>query len=400
MSSGRCTALCIAALGTAALGNGLAGDPLAAQDSGAATIRGPVIVGNGLLDGPGATLGRFFVLLHRSSAFPEEDGGPPVPLELHFTSNIVTVEPTTCSRPDEGPCVTRGRGLAGVAGLPTEILGGLMSLKLASAFYLAPSDRYQNGSSLEVAMEGSLYAGVRSPVGDAADLRLFAANPAYLLDWGADEFRPVAERQYRQNTGAAVLLGDSHYSPFPGWLRGRVAANDGNALTVEFTQAEILATQARKETRIWLAPDYERAREAGLGEGVFGHIEVNYSGKGTLSHIVPGAATHDTELRVTAIPVRGAFLRGDCNGDGLVTGALTDAIVLLQYSFVSGAKPPCLAACDADGSGNAGGAVADAIYLLHFMFFGGPAPPAPYPVCGLDPEPPAHDEGCETPSCL
>jgi parallel beta-helix repeat protein len=78
-------------------------------------------------------------------------------------------------------------------------------------------------------------------------------------------------------------------------------------------------------------------------------------------------------------------LRGDCNGDGQVAGAPTDAIFLLSFNFLGGLEPPCLAACDANGDGRVAGQVTDALYLLNYNFLGGPAPPAPFPRCGRTP---------------
>jgi ELWxxDGT repeat protein len=77
------------------------------------------------------------------------------------------------------------------------------------------------------------------------------------------------------------------------------------------------------------------------------------------------------------------FRRGDCDGDGQVTGVVTDAIFLLSFNFLGGARPPCLAACDSNGDGSAIGTVTDAVYLLSFNFLGGPPPPAPFPECGV-----------------
>jgi hypothetical protein len=72
------------------------------------------------------------------------------------------------------------------------------------------------------------------------------------------------------------------------------------------------------------------------------------------------------------------FLRGDCNGDGVV--AISDAIRLLLASF-AGAPVPCWTACDADGSGSASG-VTDTIHVLRHLFAGGPPPASPFPACG------------------
>jgi hypothetical protein len=81
------------------------------------------------------------------------------------------------------------------------------------------------------------------------------------------------------------------------------------------------------------------------------------------------------------LPLAG-FLRGDCNGDGKVTGQVTDAVYLLNFNFLGGRAPPCLSACDANGDGRVLGQVTDAVYLLNFNFLGGRAPPAPFPGCG------------------
>jgi hypothetical protein len=92
------------------------------------------------------------------------------------------------------------------------------------------------------------------------------------------------------------------------------------------------------------------------------------------------------------------FLRGDCDGDGLARGRVTDAVFLLEYNFRGGPKPPCLAACDADGDGRTEGQVTDAIYLLNHNFLGGPAPPPPFPECGPWTLESDATLGCETPS--
>ena len=91
------------------------------------------------------------------------------------------------------------------------------------------------------------------------------------------------------------------------------------------------------------------------------------------------------------------FLRGDCNGDGRVSGQVTDAIFLINHNFAAGSEPPCLAACDANGDGQVTGQVTDAIYLLNFNFGAGPAPLAPFPECGPGGLPSDRRVGCESP---
>ena len=89
----------------------------------------------------------------------------------------------------------------------------------------------------------------------------------------------------------------------------------------------------------------------------------------------------------------GPFLRGDCNESGAVD--LSDAVSLLDFLFLGGAEPPCLAACDVNVDGQVTG-VTDAVALLGGLFLGGPPPGAPYPDCGTSDA--AGDEtlGCAT----
>jgi hypothetical protein len=76
------------------------------------------------------------------------------------------------------------------------------------------------------------------------------------------------------------------------------------------------------------------------------------------------------------------FVRGDCDGDGQVSGSVTDVVSLLAFAFAGGESPPCLAACDVDANGAVEGTT-DAIYLLSYTFLGGEPPPAPFPRCGI-----------------
>lgn len=89
------------------------------------------------------------------------------------------------------------------------------------------------------------------------------------------------------------------------------------------------------------------------------------------------------------------FLRADCNGDG-DTRSVTDAIFLLQYSFIGSVQPGCLAACDADGDGQVVG-ITDSIFFLSHAFLGTAPPPGPYPECGPGALASDADLGCEQP---
>jgi len=65
-----------------------------------------------------------------------------------------------------------------------------------------------------------------------------------------------------------------------------------------------------------------------------------------------------------------SFLRGDANGDGVIT--ITDAIYLLNYLFRDGPAPDPMAAGDTNCDDSI--IIGDAIYLLNYLFRSGPAP--------------------------
>ena len=62
--------------------------------------------------------------------------------------------------------------------------------------------------------------------------------------------------------------------------------------------------------------------------------------------------------------------RGDANGDDL--RQVTDAILILEYVFLGGEEPSCLAQIDVNDDDRAD--LSDAIFLLLFLFSGGPEP--------------------------
>jgi hypothetical protein len=105
----------------------------------------------------------------------------------------------------------------------------------------------------------------------------------------------------------------------------------------------------------------------------------------------------DTVFDIRAKPREERFVRGDSNGDGAVSGEVTDAVFLLRFNFLGGERPPCLAACDANGDGDVSGQVSDAVYILLFNFLGGPPPAPPFPDCGAGVLPGDSGLGCVTP---
>ena len=91
------------------------------------------------------------------------------------------------------------------------------------------------------------------------------------------------------------------------------------------------------------------------------------------------------------------FIRGDCDGNGIVFGLL-DALYLLQFSFTGGPPLVCEKAGDVDGNGVLFGLL-DALYLLQFSFTGGPAPMGPFPDCGEDTDDLSAALSCDMDTC-
>lgn len=76
------------------------------------------------------------------------------------------------------------------------------------------------------------------------------------------------------------------------------------------------------------------------------------------------------------------FIRGDVNGDGLVS--YPDLCFLVSYLYIGGSIP-CQDASDADDNGAVD--VGDILYLHNYLFREGPPPPPPFPDPGFDPTP-------------
>ena len=72
------------------------------------------------------------------------------------------------------------------------------------------------------------------------------------------------------------------------------------------------------------------------------------------------------------------FRRADTNDDGNVD--LSDAVHTLNWLFLGGKEPGCVAAANANGDG--GIDLSDPVWVLSHLFLGGEAPVEPYPECG------------------
>jgi len=91
------------------------------------------------------------------------------------------------------------------------------------------------------------------------------------------------------------------------------------------------------------------------------------------------------------VPPPGGFRRGDCNDDGTVD--ITDAVCILNWLFLGGTSPGCVAVTNTNG--DTGADISDATYFLNHLFLGGPAPVAPFPECAPGTLP-TDEETCET----
>ena len=115
----------------------------------------------------------------------------------------------------------------------------------------------------------------------------------------------------------------------------------------------------------------------------------------------PGAANDDVFVEIDhdceEVIEEGLFLRGDCDGNGIVE--LTDAICTLDWRFLGGEPPACIAATDTNVDGWVD--ISDAVATLGFLFLGGPPPSQPFPDCGFLTLPTDFALGCEVdnPGC-
>ena len=110
----------------------------------------------------------------------------------------------------------------------------------------------------------------------------------------------------------------------------------------------------------------------------------------------PETTSADTDHEGDATSV-GPFIRGDCDGNGVVGGSPTEAVIGLSHTFRGGAAPPCLAACDAEANGSLG--ITDYVRILRFSFASGEPPDAPFPDCVTSNQEGDLALGCQTPFC-
>ncbi len=236
------------------------------------------------------------------------------------------------------------------------------------------------GDQLEVTLRGSSSLGLLGYAAhltyDPAALSLLPAGNDVLFSgtvWETAEFLIAMD----EPATGAVIIGAILDQNQDGSDQVVAAGEDLQFLNLRFQVAEV---ESPTSTIIDFSDDIDENLLA----------DVDLAGHDAASDLLLIPATIDIVL------TEKVFLRGDCNGDGSVTGAVTDAVYLLEFSFGGGAEPPCMAACDANGDGAIVGQVSDAVYLLLFNFIAGPAPPAPFPECGPGELPTDEELGCES----
>ena len=100
-------------------------------------------------------------------------------------------------------------------------------------------------------------------------------------------------------------------------------------------------------------------------------------------------------ISITVVYVGVRFVRGDANADGVVN--IADAVYTVNYLFAGGPAAQCREAADANNDVRID--LADAIWTLQYLFAGGDMPAAPFPGCGVDPDP-ENSLGCNAfPPC-
>ena len=170
-------------------------------------------------------------------------------------------------------------------------------------------------------------------------------------------------------------------------LHGDLICHGGGALDVQGTLSLAAATR-------FVAPD------SLLADTVY-----TIAGYGTLdmadklggdsipaTHVVDyGSGSND---EISLVP-RSGFVRGNCNGDGRVD--ISDATCTLNWLFLGGSPPGCLAGTNTNGDGTVD--IAHPTSPLTPLCLGGAAPPEPYLHCKTSDRETDVELGCAEGSC-
>ena len=211
----------VSVLGTCLRGMAQEADAPGEPASGDRFVQGHAVIGNGVPNGIGTSLGRLFV---RVRGLDTANGDRAVSLELPLTSSTLRVEPTSCAEASESACADPGRGIAAVNGYPTTFATNFMHLKLGGAVYL-PYNLSTGGCSFEIAFEGTINVGSGAPENATCTVLLARSDVDRIRSWGAES---TPDRPFTENTGTGVIVSDTSIHTFPGRLTGIVLKNDGS----------------------------------------------------------------------------------------------------------------------------------------------------------------------------
>lgn len=214
---------------------------------------------------------------------------------------------------------------------------------------------------------------------------------------GSGNLGVVADATREDNSGyVGVLFASGEVWEVSLWIVNPGRQRLGNAHFIDVVPDEdyvirldairLDATRNRLELRVW--PATETMPDAPQCEAIDASLR---SGRVGLVYEVgePGAYARIESFEACELePVH--FLRGDCNADAIVD--ISDAVCILNWLFLGGARPGCVAA--ADTNGDAAADLSDAVRVLQHLFDGGPPPVAPFPDCG----PADRTIGCAAPA--
>ena len=172
---------------------------------------------------------------------------------------------------------------------------------------------------------------------------------------------------------AQVRLGSPTFKNFlrasATWVeRSQLARHQGDSIEIHTNDGEDFETEETTALLEGFAPLPIASIQYRRNDGPFAPLEVEWK-TGSIWNVSLELPTDLNEFQFVGLDGGGnlyssaritirslanakAFLRGDCNGDSSVDGALTDAVFTLNYTFLEGPEPPCLSACDTDGDGS------------------------------------------------
>jgi predicted GH43/DUF377 family glycosyl hydrolase len=205
--------------------------------------------------------------------------------------------------------------------------------------------------------------------------------------------RYLAMTLHKANAGSAVTLKASGRSGvgLSTSKTGEVSSTLGEWLRVERRGEDFVALHS-SDRQNW--SELYRLTLAGAPEALFaGIVAIGNDVRPAGRFVALDAALCSIRIDDGSSPGIGPFLRGDGNGDAKLD--IADASHLLNFLFLGGDDPPCVAAADCNGDGGVN--IADPSYALNFLFLGDRDPPAPFPDCATSVLESDAELGCDEP---